>query len=55
MKKKDGQSLSTAIDKSQTETGDVGDVQRLENALQFTKSFKRLARLRKHKEGNKDE
>jgi len=34
---------------------DMSEDERLENALQFTKSFKRLARLRKHKEGNKNE
>ena len=31
------------------------DGQRLENALQFVKGFKRLVRLRKYKEDNKNE
>tara|TARA_R110000850_G_scaffold43980_1_gene112389 strand:+ start:406 stop:567 length:162 start_codon:yes stop_codon:yes gene_type:complete len=34
---------------------DMSEEERLKNALQFTKSFKRLARLRKHKEDNKNE
>jgi hypothetical protein len=55
MKKKDRQSLPTGLGKTRAETGDDDDGRRLENALQFVKGFKRLVRLRKYKEDNKNE
>jgi hypothetical protein len=56
MKKKDKQ-VSYRYDTSTGKTGENGDDdgQRLENALQFVKGFKRLVRLRKYKEDNKNE